>query len=193
MQDAVEKYVIGKKGRRSFDKQASLERASKLVEDSKRDEVFSSSSGSTSPDRNIRSRTEVLPNELKSPSATSAASSSTSSQFSPLNPRPYIRSNLATARLKPLKDRSASQPSLHNTVSQVFIHPTFKKATFSQIYYTLESKMRDFYFQRGSQVANQSKPDHTRNRQPIIVPNDDYENNNTSSVSRFVARHNSPK
>ena len=41
--------------------------------------------------------------------------------------------------------------------------------------------MRDFYFQRS--VVSQSKPDHTRNRQPIIVPNDDYENNNTSSVS----------
>ena len=137
MQDAVEKYVIGKKGRRSFDKQASLERASKLVEDSKRDEVFSSSSGSTSPDRNIRSRTEVLPNELKSPSATSAASSSTSSQFSPLNPRPYIRSNLATARLKPLKDRSASQPSLHNTVSQA--HSPFfwsKSDFFSDLSFT---------------------------------------------------------
>ena len=121
MQDAVEKYVINKKGatRRSFEKQASLERqtSSKLIED-----ISSSSNGSTSPDRNIRQRTEVLPNELKAAPVTSnqqhQQQQQQGTQFSPLNPRPYIRSNLATARLKPLKDRSASQPSLHNTVSQ---------------------------------------------------------------------------
>lgn len=125
MQDAVQKFVINKKGRRSFDnKQASLERqrSSKLIED-----ISSSSNGSTSPDRNIRQRTEVLPVENGSVLAfassctaiTSTSPTSIAAQFSPLNPRPYIRSNLATARLKPLKDRSASQPSLHNTVSQV--------------------------------------------------------------------------
>ena len=45
---------------------------------------------------------------------------------------------------------------------------------------------RDFYFQRNQTRLNQGneqKIDHTRNRQPIIVPNDDYENNNTSSVN----------
>ena len=124
MQDAVQKFVINKKGRRSFDnKQASLERqtSSKLIED-----ISSSSNGSTSPDRNIRQRTEVLPVENAGSAAASSTAMNTTTtsptsmaaQFSPLNPRPYIRSNLATARLKPLKDRSASQPSLHNTVSQ---------------------------------------------------------------------------
>ena len=36
--------------------------------------------------------------------------------LSPLNgPRPYIRSNLQTGRMKPLNHRSASQPSLNNS------------------------------------------------------------------------------
>ena len=135
MQDAVEKYVINKKGatRRSFEKQASLERqtSSKLIED-----ISSSSNGSTSPDRNIRQRTEVLPNEFKASPATSNLQhqQQQGTQFSPLNPRPYIRSNLATARLKPLKDRSASQPSLHNTVSQSLrLYPLKTKSPFISI------------------------------------------------------------
>ena len=44
--------------------------------------------------------------------------------LSPLNgPRPYIRSNLQTGRMKPLNHRSASQPSLNNShVSQTPTH-----------------------------------------------------------------------
>ena len=190
MQDAVEKYVINKKGatRRSFEKQASLERqtSSKLIED-----ISSSSNGSTSPDRNIRQRTEVLPNEFKASPATSNLQhqQQQGTQFSPLNPRPYIRSNLATARLKPLKDRSASQPSLHNTVSQSLrLYPLKTKSPFISIEPKKRDMHRDFYFQRNQTRLNQGneqKIDHTRNRQPIIVPNDDYENNNTSSVNNL--------
>ena len=52
----------------------------------------------------------------------------------------------------------------------------------------VRNMQRDFYFQRNqtrlTTTSNvEAKTDHTRNRQPIIVPNDDYENNNTSSVN----------